>query len=82
MSNIVTRSMFFKLAKELCKKDMVEDLNEKDKRSIAKQLLYMCFQHSSNAEKSTQGYGEMDANGSFEFPLTEADLKQMKAGKL
>lgn len=85
MNTSIPRSLFYKLAKEVCKKDMIEELNEKEKRTIGQRLLYMCFQHGASTgihEKTTYGYGELDNNGFFEFPITEADLKKMKAGTL
>lgn len=85
MINTVPRAIFYKLSKELCKKEMIEELNEKEKHTIGQRLLYMCFPHAVSTgihEKTTYGFGNLDANGFWEFPVTETDIKKMKAGTL
>ena len=81
----VPRSMFYKLAKEVCGKEMVEELNEKEKHTIGQRLLYMCFSYGASTgihEQMTYGFGDLDGNGFWEFPITEIDIKKMKAGTL
>ena len=83
MQDTAPRSMFYKLAKELCGKQGIDELNEAEKRKIAQRLLYMCFpMGTSTGEKTTHGFGNLDANGFWEFPLTTYDIRKMKAGTL
>ena len=85
MQDTTPRPMFYKLAKELCGKDGIEALDEAEKRQIAQRLLYMCFpMGSSNGinGKATHGFGNLDDNGFWEFPLTTYDIRKMKAGTL
>lgn len=81
----LSRSLVYKLAKEVCGKEMISDLTIEDQHAIGRRLLYECYPHGISTgidESTTYGYGELDANGFWEFPINEADLKQMKAGKL
>jgi hypothetical protein len=83
--NEPTRSTFYKLAKELCGKEMLSDLTIKDQHAIGRKLLYMCFAHNISTsidDQTRYGYGELDANGFWEFPINENDLKAMKENRL
>jgi hypothetical protein len=77
--------MFYKIAKEICHKEGIDELTEKEKHIVAQRLLYMCFPYGASTgitEETTYGYGNLDRNGFWEFPLTSTDLRKMKAGTL
>jgi len=85
MQETTPRPMLYKLAKELCGKQGIDELNEAEKRQIAQRLLYMCFPmgiSTGTNEKPTYGFGNLDSNGFWEFPLTTYDIRKMKAGTL
>ena len=85
MQETAPRLMFYKLAKEVCHKDGIDELTEKEKHQVAQRLLYMCFQHCVSTgitEEITYGYGNLDRNGFWEFPLNVSDLRKMKEGVL
>lgn len=85
MQETAPRLMFYKLAKEVCHKDGIDELTEKEKHLVAQRLLYMCFPCSASTsimDDITYGYGNLDRNGFWEFPLTANDLRKMKANKL
>lgn len=85
MQETAPRLMFYKIAKEVCNKDGIDELTEKEKHLVAQHLLYMCFPYgesTSTTEEVTHGYGNLDRNGFWEFPLIASDLRKMKAGTL
>ena len=51
MQETAPRLMFYKLAKEVCHKDGIDELTEKEKHQVAQRLLYMCFQHCVSTRK-------------------------------
>jgi hypothetical protein len=83
--NTPTQSYLYKLAKELCGKEMLTDLDLKDQHKIGQRLLYEGFDYGVSSDISEQisyGYGDLSFNGFFEYPIYERDIKAMKDGKL
>lgn len=83
--NEPTRSQIYKVAKEVCGKESLTDLTVEEQHKIGQRLLYMCFAYNVSSDITEQvsyGYGELDNNGFWEFPINEQDIKAMKAGTL
>jgi hypothetical protein len=85
MNNQFPKSMLYKMAKEVCGKEMLTDLDLDDKHKIGQRLLYMAYPYGVStdiSEQTSYGYGDLDNNGFFEFPIYPSDIKAMKEGKL
>ena len=77
MYDKLPKKMLYALAKEVCGKTLLTDLNDAEKHAMAIKLYERHYIHgcSSFEDHPTYGYGEMDSYGFFEYPLYEKDIK-------